>query len=113
MTAEITDAYMNEMRAQFRQYSLVLLRKTARFAGDDNWPIIWEHGRRNFSLRAQEVMPIVCPISDDSDLAGMCILDVEPDEARRIMAGDPAVRAGLFTVEVHTCRGFPGDALST
>lgn len=112
MTAEITDAYMNEMRARSKPYSLVLLRKTARFAEEGIWPIIWEHGRRNFALRAQNVMPVVCPISDDSDLAGMCILDAEPDEARRIMAGDPAVDAGLFTVEVHTCRGFFSDALT-
>jgi hypothetical protein len=27
------------------------------------------------------------------------------------LADDPGVRAGIFTFEVHTCRGFPGDAL--
>jgi hypothetical protein len=27
------------------------------------------------------------------------------------MADDPGVQAGIFTFEVHACRGFPGDAL--
>jgi hypothetical protein len=27
------------------------------------------------------------------------------------MDGDPGVQAGVFVYDVHTCRGFPGDAL--
>jgi len=27
------------------------------------------------------------------------------------MGDDPGVAAGVFTYEVHPCRGFPGDAL--
>jgi hypothetical protein len=28
-----------------------------------------------------------------------------------IMNRDPGVTAGVFTAEVHECRGFPGDCL--
>jgi hypothetical protein len=27
------------------------------------------------------------------------------------MGDDPGVAAGVFTYEVHSCRGFPGDSL--
>ena len=111
MTLEITDEYMNEMRGQAKDYSFVLLTKTAAF-GEDSRPTVWEHGRRNFSLRAQGMVPIVCPITDDSALAGFYVFNASPDEARRIMTEDPGVQAGLFTFDVHPCQGFPGDALS-
>jgi hypothetical protein len=111
VTLEITDEYMNEMRGQAKDYSFVLLKKTPEF-GVDAWPTVWEHGRRNFWLRAQGMLAIVCPIADDSPLAGFYVFDVSPEEARRIMTEDPGVQAGLFTFEVHSCRGFPGDALS-
>jgi hypothetical protein len=76
-------------------------------------PVIWEHGRRNFALRESGLMPIVCPVADDSDLAGACVLVVEAGEAARMMEADPGVRAGIFTYEIHPTRGFPGSALPT
>ena len=33
------------------------------------------------------------------------------DDTTAIMNDDPGVAAGVFTYEVHACRGFPGDAL--
>jgi len=45
-----------------------------------------------------------------NEIAGIGIFDTHPDQARSIMADDPGVRAGIFTFEVHTCRGS-GDAL--
>jgi hypothetical protein len=33
------------------------------------------------------------------------------DETAAIMTDDPGVQAGVFTFEVHPCRGFPGDSL--
>lgn len=37
--------------------------------------IIWEHGRANFSMRADGILPIVCPVSDGSDLSGVGIFN--------------------------------------
>ena len=71
-----------------------------------------KHGRRNFRLRAEGVLSIVCPVVDDSEIKGICIFDVSVDETRRIMDEDPGVRAGIFVYETHLCRGFPGDSLA-
>ena len=107
---EISDDFMRENLAKTKPYVLVLLKVT-RDVTDSDRPLIWEHGRRNFSLRESGLMPIVCPVGDDSDLAGACIFDVAADEAARIMDGDPGVRAGVFTYEIHETRGFPGSEL--
>jgi hypothetical protein len=63
------------------------------------------------ALQAEGVLPIVCPVPDDTDLAGIGIFTVSPEEAARIMDEDPGVRAGLFTYEVHASRSLPGSAL--
>ena len=59
------------------------------------------------ALQAVGIMPIVCPVGDDK-ISGNGIFNTDPDEARSIMADDPGVRVGIFTVEIRTCRGFPG-----
>jgi hypothetical protein len=33
------------------------------------------------------------------------------DQTVALMNDDPGVQAGVFTFEVHPCRGFPGDSL--
>jgi len=107
----VTDEYMRDMLARTRAYSVVLLRRAARYAEPDAPGIIWEHGRRNFALRADGVLAVVCPVPDDSDLAGVGIFDATPEETTRIMDGDPAVQAGVLSYEVHPVLGFPGDGL--
>jgi hypothetical protein len=107
----ISDDYMRERLAKAKTYTLVLLRITPkrREAGAD--AIVWEHGRRNFSLREQGLLPIVCPVTDDSGWAGMGLFDVPPDEVVTIMDADPGVQAGIFSYEVHPVLGFPGSCL--
>ena len=73
--------------------------------------IIWEHARRNFLLRARGLLPIVCPISDGSHLAGIGIFNADVDEAKAIVDQDPAVEKGILVYEAHPCRSFPGDCL--
>ena len=107
----ITDEYMSEMQAKARTYSFVLLRRGARYSGPDADAIIWEHGRRNHSLRADGVLAVVCPVADDTELAGFGVFDASVEETARIMAGDPAVQAGVLSYELHPVRGFPGDRL--
>lgn len=111
VTTEITDDYMKMMLAQARPYTIVLLKVTDSFTNADSPQIVWEHGRRNFVLRSQGILSIVCPINDDSELAGLYVFNTDPDEASRLLREDPGVQAGIFTFEVHPCRGFPGDAL--
>jgi hypothetical protein len=108
---DITDDYMRAMLAKAKGYTLVLLKAAANYGAPGAGPTIFEHGRRNFELRAEGVLPIVCPIIDDSEWAGIGIFDAPVDEVARIMDGDPGVQAGIFTYEIHPIRSFPGDAL--
>lgn len=108
---EITDEYMRDMLTKSRPYTAVLLRATEKRAEPGADAVIWEHGRRNFALRAEGRLAIVFPVTDDSPWAGIGIFAGTPEEVDRIMADDPGVRAGIFTYEVHPGRGFPGDAL--
>jgi hypothetical protein len=52
----------------------------------------------------------LCPVASDS-MAGVAIMTVPAGEATEITAGDPCVRTGMMSCEVHPCHGFPGDAL--
>ena len=109
--SEITDEYMQEQLGRTRDYAVLLLwagEQYGRESGDD---IVWEHGRRNFGLRADGVLPIVCPVTDDTDLCGIAIFNTSVERARQIMNEDPGVQAGVFRYEVHPVRGFAGDSL--
>ena len=106
----VTDDCMHNRISQAKTYALVVIRPAPGYFAADSRPIVWEHGRRNMALQAAGIMPIVCPVGDD-EIAGIGIFTTDPDRTRAIMAGDPGVRAGIFTFEVHACRGFPGDSL--
>jgi len=107
----VTDDYMREMLARSRAYSIVLLRAAPARKEDRANPIVWEHARRNFELRAEGLLSIVCPIVDGSEWSGVGIFNAGLERTREIMDADPGVKAGIFTYEVHPCRSFPGDAL--
>jgi uncharacterized protein YciI len=109
--SEIGDDYMRQMIASAKPYSVVILHATPKRHEPGVEGIIWEHGRRNFALRAEGVLAIVCPVADESDVCGIGILNATVDEARAIMDEDPGVQAGVFTYEVHPTRSFPGDRL--
>ena len=108
---EITDEFMTQMLSRARDYSLVIPKAGPNRSRPGAEKIIWEHARRNFILRARGVMPIVCPITDGGDLAGIGIFNTDVDLAKAIMDQDPAVKEGILVYEAHPCRGFPGDCL--
>ncbi len=110
MTA-ISDEFMRDMLARSRPYTVMLLTAGPEYGKDGAEEIVWEHGRRNFALRAAGTLSIVLPVVDDSAVCGIGIFNADADEVRQIMDGDPGVRAGVFTYEIHPGRGFPGDGL--
>jgi hypothetical protein len=107
----ITDEYMQQMMTKTRAYCLVLLKPGPNADQPDVRKIIWEHGRRNFSLRADGLLSIVCPVTAETGVAGLGIFNASPEETKKIMDDDPGVQAGVFVYEVHPCRSFPGDSL--
>jgi hypothetical protein len=107
----LTDEEMRQHLAAGRTYTLMILREGPNVGSPETPALIWEHGRRNLVLKGDGVMPVVCAVDDDTDLCGIAVLDMDVDEARRVMDGDPGVQAGIFTYELHPTLSLPGSAL--
>jgi hypothetical protein len=111
MTTPFPDEKMRALFTTARDYALVILHGTPKRREPGADALVWEHARRNLVLRAERRLAIVCPVRDGSAVSGLYIFPGTPEEAAAIMNDDPGVLAGIFTYEVHSCRGFPGDAL--
>lgn len=114
---EITDEYMSEQLGRSAPYTVVLLHRGERYGEPEADALIWEHGRRNFALRAQGLLDVVIPLPPapgvTEGLAGIAVFSAPPDQVRPLLDTDPAVEGGVLTYEVHLGRSFPGDALRT
>jgi hypothetical protein len=113
---EISDDYMRTRLETVRPYIVVLLKKGPAYAPPDTRPaeqgkIVREHGRRNIALQAEGRLAIVGPLTGGDDFVGLYVFTVPEAEVRAIMDSDPAYRAEIFTYEVMSFFGFPGDAL--
>ena len=107
----ITDEFMRQMLSKTKNYSIVILKATRKRNEPGIEKIIWEHGRRNFMLREDGLLSVVCPISDGNNVAGVAIFNATIEETKKIMDEDPGVKAGIFIFEIYTCHSFPGDTL--
>jgi hypothetical protein len=107
----ISDDTMRQGLVITRPFTVLILKKGPNYDSPEARSIIWEHGRRNFALRAAGLLPIVCPIADGSDVTGIGVFSGDADEVRRIYEQDPGVKVGVFTFEVHPSRSFPGACL--
>lgn len=113
---QISDEVMNAKLETVRPYATVLLKKGPAYTPPDNRSsadasIIREHGRRNMQLQAEGKLAIVGPLVGTGDIVGFYVFVVPEAEVRSILEGDGAVRASIFTYEIVTLYGFPGDAL--
>ena len=107
----ITDDYMKQMLTLTRNYCVVILKSGPKRNEPGVEKIVWEHVRNNFKLRAEGLLPIVCPVAQGKDVAGVGIFNASEDEVKKAMDDDPGVKAGVFTYEIYPCRSFPGDSL--
>lgn len=113
---EISDDYMKARLSTVRQYTVVVLKKGPAYQPADTRPpeltkIVHEHGRRNMALQAEGKLAIVGPLGGGGESVGLYIFAVPEDEVRDIMDTDVAYVAKIFTYEVMTFFGFPGDTL--
>jgi hypothetical protein len=107
----ISDEEMQRLLQSTRDYTVVILKKGARYSPPHSDPIIFEHGRRNMALREAGLLLVVCPIRDGTEVAGIGIFGAGVDVVNNIALGDPAIEAGALTHEIHAARSFPGDYL--
>ncbi|MEV6898776.1 hypothetical protein [Amycolatopsis sp. NPDC051372] len=110
MSTTVTDEQIQALAATAKSYSLALLQWGPERTANGADAIELEHQRRMVSLRAEGVIAILCPVASDT-VAGVAIMTVPAEEATKIMAEDPCVRAGMMRCEVLPCHGFPGDTL--
>jgi hypothetical protein len=106
---DITDEQMRQMLPKAKNCCIVLLKAEPRRFEPGVEKILWEHGRRNFSLKTDGIMPVVCQVIDGSYLSGVGIFYAGAEEVKKIMDEDPGVKAGVFSYEIHPCRGFIDD----
>ena len=106
----VTDEQVQQLAATAKPYSLALLSWAPRRHQQGAEAIEREHQRRMVSLRAEGTIAVLCPVVSDG-LCGVAIMTQTEAQARGTMAADPCVQAGMMTVEVLPCAGFPGDSL--
>ena len=106
----VTDEDIQELVASARPFSLVQLSWAPGRHQEGADAIEREHQRRMVSLRAEGPIAVLCPVLSDG-LCGVAIMTQTVEQARETMAADPCVQAGMITVEVLPCVGFPGDSL--
>jgi hypothetical protein len=107
----ISDDYMRQMLPTSKAYCAVVLKVGPKYNEPGADKILWEHGRRNFALRADGVLSMVCPVTDGSDVRGIGIFNASAEETKAIMDDDRGVMAEVFVYELRPCRSFPGDSL--
>lgn len=101
---------MRALTPTTRPYTAVILKAGPNRHADGVEAIIWEHGRRNFSLRADGLLAIVCPVADGCDVNGVGIFNLDPDQTSKVMDGDPDVQAGVLSMRPTRVAAFPATA---
>ena len=108
----ITNEFMMEMLGKSKSYSVVILKKGPNDNIPERQQIVWEHGRRNFELREQGLLSIVCPVVEENEIRGIGIFNADKEQVKEILNEDPGVKKGVFVYEILSVKSFAGDALS-
>src|SRR5690242_6732405 len=91
-----------------KQYVMVILKTSPVKITDSTQrvQIMQGHLANIFRLAGEGKLVIAGPFLDRSNLSGIFILDVRSvDEAKVLVATDPAVKAGVFEAEYHPWYG--------
>jgi len=102
---------MKEKLTETKPFTVVILKKGPKFKMPEVFPTIWEHGRKNFQLKAEGTLAVVCPINDGTEVAGVGIFTTNEEETKKLMEEDPAIKAEILLYEIHPTKSFPGSSL--
>ena len=100
--------------ASIKPYVLVILTKGENYGLSDTPRIIQsEHLPYIFEQRRDNEMVLTMPVMDNNtNIAAIAIYNTtDKEEVKRLMDKDPAIMAGVFTYEIVTGMGLPGDRL--
>jgi len=100
---------------RFEHHTVVVLRRPAEaptFTDEELEDLQERHLTHLDDLRDRGALLAHGPFSDQDDelLRGICVFAVSPEEARRLMAGDPMVRVRRLEAVVATWLAPPGAA---
>jgi len=99
---------MKQMITKTKDYTIVILKAAQKRNEPEAEKIIWEHGRRNFFLREEGKLSIVCPVNDGTEVKEVGIFSTSEEETKRIMDEDPAVKAGTLPMKSIPARASLG-----
>ena len=99
---DVSDEVMRARLDRVRGYCMMLLKTGPNYQPPETRPpemaaIVLEHGRRNMGLQIDGKMPLVGPVVGARPVVGFCVFAVPEAEARDMMAGDPALKAGFLS----------------
>jgi hypothetical protein len=109
----VTEQEFRDALKTARPFTALVLKATPTYQapGPNRSPeveaIVLDHAMRNLALYRARLLRVVCPIADGSGVTGISIFDATPEDVERIMRGDPGVKAGIFTFDIHPTRTFP------
>jgi hypothetical protein len=107
----ITDEFMRQMQGKAKEYCVCIVKTTPKRGQTGANRFVTEHNRREFALRFDGPLSILCQVSDGSGVVSVSIFNASVDEVKKIMDEDPAVKEGIFAYELHACRSYAGDLL--
>jgi hypothetical protein len=116
VAATISDEVMQARLETVRPYVAAFLKKGPAYTPPDarspsDAAIVKEHGRRNMLLQSEGKLAIVGPLTGAGDIVGFYVFAAPETEVRAILESDVAVQASIFSFEIVTLYGFPGDRL--
>jgi uncharacterized protein YciI len=110
----ITDEFILKSIEKGKQYVLMLYKEGPHRnqSPEDANKLQMEHLHYLFSLRAQGMLLLNGPVTDQSALKGIGIFNsTEIKDVEKLVAEDPAVKAGRLVFELYPLFGIPGDSL--
>ena len=106
-----TDEEMGQLLPTRQAYSVVILKQGPRFSDDGDRRSSGSTAAATSGCATTACSRWCLPVTDGSDVCGIGVFAATVDDTVAIMDDDPGVAAGVFSYEVHPCRGFPGDSL--
>lgn len=106
----MTDDRMMGLVGSAQPYTVCTLRPGPQWGVGDWEKVIWEHGRRNLAMR-EEGLLVVTLRTESEDVVGVGVYDRDLDATHELLAGDPAIQAGVLLYDLCPALGFPGAAL--
>lgn len=109
---QVSIEHVQQQLASAKAYTLVFLTqgkvKDDAKAAQNQMP----HLQYLFSLKEGGHVSIFGPLTDNSNIRGILIFNVtDIGQVKKLMDGDPHVKAGHLSYEIHPWFGVPGQTL--